>query len=1063
MEALKIDSPAETAVTLRVLIYSSRSFDAEMIVGQLTRTGFDPCWQMVNDETAYTAGLDDNPEIVFVADAPPEIDPMRALTIVQERGIDIPVIVITGTSDDESTAVECMERGAADYLVRDRPARLGQAIARALERKTLGDQKHQAEQALQESDDLYRTVVENSSDAIAIYAGIERVYVNPAFLKLFGIEDLSQALAYPVDHFLVPEHREMVNQAMLARVRGEPVADVYEFRIMRTDGQVRTVQSAMAEITYKGQPAGLATTRDVTGRRKTEDDLREAQEYARNLIDSSLDMIISVDWDRRIVEFNQAAQSTFGYSRQEILGKSIDILYADPKEGRKLHESACKSGQYSMEVTNARKNGETFVSFVASSALKDPHGELIGVMGISRDVSELRNTEHTRSRLIAILEATTDYVGIADAKGVMIYLNGAAREMLGIEEDYDLGRLEHYRVHPNWAGELIANVAIPTARDRGVWSGEAAFRDQSGIEIPVDMVLIRQQSPDGELLGYATVSRDISERNRSRERLQRYVDRLEIQSQIEKRILDADFGDDIAQGAIEQLRQLVPFKRASVTTFDEENDLATAVAVHFGEDYPLEQRRLFPLTETLGQIDELRDGFPRVVPNIQRLPEDSPDSQTILVKTLRAEGIRALAIVPLRGHTGLIGSLNMGAEEVGAFTNEHIEIAAQVADQLAVAIEQTRLHDQVQRHAIELEHQVAERTAELRAIQWSMTEGLLVIAQDGTFRYVNRAATDFLGFFSGEIEGRSTEEVFRLMAPDIGGPDTAETLISIVQGTTSLPSSVELSVTRPHRRELVATAFAIPLRRYEKMVGLLLRDITEERELERRRDSFVSVASHEIRTPLAVLKGFSELLLERSLPEAKRRDCLERIQRSSHSLTTIVDELLNVSRIQSGELELNLEPLDIGGIIQEVVATVKPITDKHDFMLKVDPNIPWVLADSDKLSQVLINLVDNAVKYSPVGGQVTFTVVEESDKNRVVVAVADQGIGIAPQEQPHVFETFYRERKPETMGIRGSGLGLYIVGELMKLMHGQVWLDSEPGIGSTFFVSFPAVNGGSSK
>ena len=119
---------------------------------------------------------------------------------------------------------------------------------------------------------------------------------------------------------------------------------------------MRTVQSAMAEITYKGQPAGLAITRDVTGNIKAEDELREAQEYTRNLIDSSLDMIISVDRDRRIAEFNRAAQSTFGYSRQEVLGKPVDILYADPKEGRKLHESACKSGQYSMRWT--QKTGQ---------------------------------------------------------------------------------------------------------------------------------------------------------------------------------------------------------------------------------------------------------------------------------------------------------------------------------------------------------------------------------------------------------------------------------------------------------------------------------------------------------------------------------------------------------------------------------------------------------------------------------------------------------------------------------------------------------------------------------
>lgn len=189
MEALKVDSPAETAVSLRVLIYTNRSFDAEMIVGRLRGTGFEPDWHQADSETSYIARLDDFPEIVFVDDNPPDIDPMRALALIQQRGIDTPVIVIAGTADDESAAVEYMERGAADYLVRDRPARLGQAVAQALERRTLRDQKQQAEKSLQESGDLYRTLVENASDAIAIYAGTERVYVNAAFLKLFGVED----------------------------------------------------------------------------------------------------------------------------------------------------------------------------------------------------------------------------------------------------------------------------------------------------------------------------------------------------------------------------------------------------------------------------------------------------------------------------------------------------------------------------------------------------------------------------------------------------------------------------------------------------------------------------------------------------------------------------------------------------------------------------------------------------------------------------------------------------------------------------------------------------------
>lgn len=235
----------------------------------------------------------------------------------------------------------------------------------------------------------------------------------------------------------------------------------------------------------------------------------------------------------------------------------------------------------------------------------------------------------------------------------------------------------------------------------------------------------------------------------------------------------------------------------------------------------------------------------------------------------------------------------------------------------------------------------------------------------------------------------------------------------------------------------------------------LYSEVTLRQELEERRDTFVSVASHELRTPMAVIAGYSELLLNKDLPETAKRESLERIHRNSQTLVAIVDDMLNISRIHSGKLSLNLEQVAVPELVVEVVASFTPIYPQHDLRIEIDEPVPMVLADSDKLNQILTNVVDNALKYSPGGGRVTISAEYESKEGRLVIAVADQGLGIALEDQEQLFEVFHRIRRPETADIRGSGLGLYIVKEMLDLMDGNIWLKSEQGKGSTFFISIP--------
>ncbi len=187
-----------------------------------------------------------------------------------------------------------------------------------------------------------------------------------------------------------------------------------------------------------------------------------------------------------------------------------------------------------------------------------------------------------------------------------------------------------------------------------------------------------------------------------------------------------------------------------------------------------------------------------------------------------------------------------------------------------------------------------------------------------------------------------------------------------------------------------------------------------------------------------------------------RRQWLEHINRDSKRLSSIVDQMLNVSRIQSGKLTVRLEHIKLRGVIDEVLHGLRPTTPRHTLVTEIPADLPRAVADRDKVFQVLVNLISNGIKYSPNGGQVTIRAKVDMDGGRVVVEVEDQGIGIAGDDLNGLFTTFHRVRRPETELIRGTGLGLYIVKGLVELMGGRVWVDSKLNEGSTFSFSLRA-------
>ena len=230
-----------------------------------------------------------------------------------------------------------------------------------------------------------------------------------------------------------------------------------------------------------------------------------------------------------------------------------------------------------------------------------------------------------------------------------------------------------------------------------------------------------------------------------------------------------------------------------------------------------------------------------------------------------------------------------------------------------------------------------------------MAEGLVVLRADGEVLFCNPAAEGLWNLSVARVQGMDIADVLDRMRDDFESPESVDELGRLIQAVSPTPETVGLALIRPRRRDLAATVFPIVTSPAERLTGLLMRDITEERELQRRRDTFVSVASHELRTPMTTVMGFTELLMSRR-PSAKHRKVwLDHIYEDSKRVVGIIDDLLNVSRIQSGQMAANREPVAVGELLTSIAEELQPSTDLHQLAVTVPKDLPKAMADRDKL------------------------------------------------------------------------------------------------------------------
>lgn len=416
-----------------------------------------------------------------------------------------------------------------------------------------------------------------------------------------------------------------------------------------------------------------------------------------------------------------------------------------------------------------------------------------------------------------------------------------------------------------------------------------------------------------------------------------------------------------------------------------------------------------------------------------------PDTQRDANYIFFDKDVKSLLVVPLQAQGKIIGTINVDDDRTDAFGPTQERLLTIAAAQAGITIENARLFTQI-----------SEERQQMQAIIQHMADGLLLIDSHGTVVTCNPPLAMMLGVSPLHIIGKNVND-----------PHLHPNLISVTRPMTHhartgvLATEVSIDSPQPHALQILST----PVTGHDKeKFGeiRLIHDVTKERELDQLKDDFYSTISHELRTPLFSIQGFAQIMLEEeSLDPVTRREFLSTIQRQAQQLSEMVNNLLDLSKFDAGKMELVQEPVALLNLLNQTVSKLQGFAHQKGIRLVtgLPAYLPPITGDSERLEQVLTNLIGNAIKFSKKGQSVLITAAERDAE--VLVKVIDKGIGIPAEDLEHIFSRYYQANNKSERSAMGSGLGLHIAKKIIVGHQGKIWAESKAGQGSTFCFTLP--------
>jgi PAS domain S-box-containing protein len=453
------------------------------------------------------------------------------------------------------------------------------------------------------------------------------------------------------------------------------------------------------------------------------------------------------------------------------------------------------------------------------------------------------------------------------------------------------------------------------------------------------------------------------------------------------------------------------------------------------------ERRYPPAAEApFGAGAVVRSGKPQIETEITDEMIEAVARDEEHAGLIRSLGLRSFMTVPLAVGESVLGAITfIVSTSERRYGPPDFAFAQELARRASVAIENAQLRAETEERArasLVLDH---------------VGEGVFLVDRSQIVRLWNPAAAAITGLAEDVVVGRPAAQA-------IPGWDALRRRIPVAGSANPAQTSPEALPLDLGDREIWLLISGVS---FPEGTVYAFRDMTEERGLRELQSEFVATISHELRTPVAAVYGAAMTLQQRSehLDVEMRERLLAVVYDEASRLGRIIDDVLWASRLETGRLEFSFERVQPESIAESVVAAATAhMPSGVSVELEAEPSLPPIATDPDKVRQVLANVLDNAVKYSPEGGRIRFSV--KPDRRFVRFSVSDEGIGIPAHEQPRIFEKFYRLDPNQTRGVGGTGLGLYISRELVRRMNGRIWVESNVGEGSIFHVELPLTDGG---
>jgi len=560
----------------------------------------------------------------------------------------------------------------------------------------------------------------------------------------------------------------------------------------------------------------------------------------------------------------------------------------------------------------------------------------------------------------------------------------------------------------------------------------------------------------GKITGAVGVFQDITERRRTRDALRRYAQRLRLLHDVDQFILASPPLDHVMRATLVRLRPMTPYLRASVTLFHPDSAEWEVVAVDAAGDTELPAGRRGPLTR-VWFLKEIQRGEVHVTDNLQELTDLPPWAEV-----LQSEGIRSYVSVPLITQGELNGSLNLGLESSGAPTEEQLEIWREVASQLALAVRQHRLREQVEQHAEELARMVEQRTEQLRASEAQFRAifegtaiGVALVDLDGRVLESNPALQEMLGYSGEELRGlpfsrfglasESATDAGRYMDFVAGRNDHAASERRFVRSDGEERwAHITLSLVRSATGESLYTIAVIE-------------DITEEKEAQEAliRAEKLAVTgrlaaslAHEVNNPLQAVIGCLGLAKE-SLVEGENIE--QYLDVGLEELRRAADVVARLRDIQRTSEPSHSKPIDLRVLLEKTETLTRKRCEEKGIQVTFDcqQELPLVKADDGRIQQVFLNLILNAVDAMEGEGELCVAARETRGPRGVSVDFTDTGTGIDPDVMRHIFDPFVTTKED------GLGLGLYVSRNIVEDCGGRIEAQSLTGRGTTFSVWLP--------